>query len=246
MAKTVRGTAYINNFTEKDGDFFVKTVVLGTLYHADIIARLNAKQIATFNVDGSAFVEHYLNECALAVSEGYNVVTALFHATIGTNGAILSQDLGHNIPSDKLDVRINFTQGVAARAAIANIQVYVEEQPAISGPDVQSVTNPLYNEPNTLNTGAMVLVQGLRIAIRGNKTDEIGVFFASEDGTAEVRVPAEHISPNTPKRLQFILPADVYEGNWWVTVKTQATTNNVTLTKEVREFRYPFIIQVVN
>jgi hypothetical protein len=42
-----------------------------TLYHDDIIARLNAKQIATYNVDGS---------------EGYNVGNDFSHADIGTNG----------------------------------------------------------------------------------------------------------------------------------------------------------------
>jgi hypothetical protein len=182
----------------------------------------------------------------LAVCEGYNVVTELFHASIGTNGAILAQDLGHTISSDKLDVRVNFTQSAATRAAIADTQVYVEEQPAAKGPDVQLVTNPIYNEPNVLNTGGMVLVQGLRIAVRGSKTDEIGVFFTSEDGTAEVRVPAEHLSPNKPKCLQFVLPADVFEGNWWLTVKTQTTPSSTNFTKEVRESRYPFLIQVVN
>jgi hypothetical protein len=165
---------------------------------------------------------------------------------VGTNGSILSQDLGHNIPSDKLDVRINFTQGAVAREAIADTQVYVEEQPAAKGPDIQFVTNPIRNEPNVLNIGAMALVQGLRIAVRGDRTDEIGVFFKAEYEDVEIRVPAEHISPNMPTRLQFVLPAGIFEGNWWITVKTQSTGAAEKFTKEVREFRYPFIVQVVN
>jgi hypothetical protein len=245
MARILRGIAHLNELTKNvPNDYFVRTIVLGTLYHDDIISRLNVKQIATFNVDGSAFVKHYLNECAVAVSEGYNVVTDLFHASVGTHGSILSQDLGHNIPASKLDVRINFAQGSAARAAIADTQVHVEEQPAVKGPDVQSVTNPVYNEPNVLNVGAMALIQGLRIAIRGDKTDEIGVFFKAEPDGVEIRVPAEHISPNTPTRLQFVLPAEVYSGDWWITVRTQFTGASDKFTKEIREFRYPFIIQV--
>jgi hypothetical protein len=247
MAKILRGMAHLNELTKNvSNDYFVRTIVVGTLYHDDIISRLNAKQIATFNVDGSAFVKHFQNECAMAVSEGYNVITDLFHASVGTHGSILSQDLGHNISSDKLDVRINFTQGAVARAVIADTQVHVEEQPAVKGPDVQSVMNPLHNEPNVLNIGAMVLVQGFRIAIRGDKTDQIGVYFKAEFDDTEIRVSAEHISPNTPTRLQFVLPSGVFEGNWWITVKTQTSTNSVTFTKEVREFRYPFPVQVVN
>jgi hypothetical protein len=246
MAKILRGIAHLNELTPNvSNDYYVKTIVLGTLYHDDIISRLDAKQIATFNVDGSAFAKHYLNECAIAVSEGYNVVTDLFHATVGTHGSILSQDLGHNIPADKVNVRINFTQGFAASAAIANTQVYVEELPAAKGPDVQNVMNPLYNIPNVLNIGAMVLIQGLRIAIRGDKLNEIGVHFISEDETLGVHVPVDHISPNTPTRLQFILPV-VSEGNWWLILKTQSTGATDKFTKDVREFRYPFLIQVVN
>jgi hypothetical protein len=247
MVKILKGIAHLNGLTKNvSNDYFIKAIALGTLYHDDIISRLSAKQIATFNVDGNAFVKHYLNECAVALSEGYNVITDLFHANVGTHGSILSQDLGHNIPSDKLNVRINFTQGSIARVAIADTQVHVEEQPAVKGPYVQSIMNPIHNEPNVLNIGAMVLIQGLRIAIRGEKTDLIGVYFKAESDDIEVRVPAEYISPNTPTRLQFVLPADVFEGNWWVIVKTQSTTSSTSFTKEVREFCYPFLIQVVN
>jgi uncharacterized Zn-binding protein involved in type VI secretion len=246
MAKILRGIAHLNELTKTvPNDYFVKTVVRGTLHHDDIVNRLLAKQIATFNVDGSAFVKHYFAECALAVSEGYNVVTDLFHVTVGTHGNIYSQDLGHNIPSDRLDLRMNFTQGPIAREAIADTQVHVEELPAVIGPDVQSVTNPVHNEPNVVNSGAMVLVQGLRIAVRGDKTDLIGVVFTAEIGIAEVRVPPEQIAPNTPTRLQFVLPPTVYEGNWWLTLKTQTTGSSTKFSKEVREYRYPFIIQVL-
>jgi 3D (Asp-Asp-Asp) domain-containing protein len=246
MSKILRGIAILNELTNGVlNDYYIRTVVIGTLYHDDIIARLNAKQIATLNVDGSAFVINYFNECALAVSEGYNVVTDFFHVGIGTHGVILSQDLGHNIPANRLDVRMNFTQGTLARTMIADTQVYVEEQPAAKGPDVQNVVNPTRNEANVLNIGAMVLVKGLRIAIRGDKTDEIGVYFTSEDGATTVRVSVEHISPNTPTRLQFVLPSDVYEGNWLVSVRTQSTGSSTIFSKEVREFHYPYIIQVV-
>jgi len=246
MGRILNGIAHLNELSKTTtNDYYVRTRVIGTLHHDDIIRRLEVKQIATYNVNGSAFVKHYLNECALAVSEGYNVVTDLFHAGVGTHGTILSSELGHNIPANQLDVRMNFTQSSMARAAIADTQVFVEEQPAISGPDIQNVTNPVHNEPNVLNVGAMVLVQGLRIAIRGDKVNQIGVIFTSMDQTSGTRVPAEMISPNTPTRLQFVLPPIIIEGEWWVDVATQTTGNSSVYTKDVRIYRYPFIVQVI-
>jgi hypothetical protein len=81
--------------------------------------------------------------------------------------------------------------------------------------------------------------------IKDDKPDEIGVCFTYEDEVTVVRVPATHLSPNTPKKLQFVLPAEVSAGNWKVKVATQATGNSKTFTENVREYVYPNTITVV-
>jgi hypothetical protein len=245
MATTIKGIAHLNELT-KDvaNDYYVKPELKDTLRADDIIARLARREIATHNVDGKAFVTLFLKECAMAVSEGNNVVTDLFHAGIGIHGTLLSKDLGHAIPADQLDVRMHFTQGTEARAAITDTVVAVAEQPAPTGPDIQNVCNPTHNEPNVLNAGDMVLVQGLRIAVRGDKTEIIGVYFTPEEGGAEVFIAADRLSPNTPTKLQFVLPAAVTAGAWRVSVKTQSAVSGA-FTKDVRVNEYPFLVTVV-
>ncbi|MDR3328961.1 MAG: DUF4469 domain-containing protein [Prevotellaceae bacterium] len=246
MGTTIRGIAHLNELT-KDvvADYYVKPELKGTLHADDIVARLAKREIATHNVDGRAFVTLFMQECAAAVVEGYNVVTDLFHAGISVHGVAHSKDLGRTIPASQLDVRVHFTQGAVAHAAISGASVAVAEQLAPTGPDIQSVCNPTLGEPNALSAGGMALVQGLRIAVRGDQAEAIGVYFSSVVGSREVRIPAAQLSPNTPTKLQFVLPPTVTPGEWRLSVRTQSTGNSASFTKEVRECLYPFTVAVV-
>jgi hypothetical protein len=245
---TVKANAHVNELTKGVTTDFYLTPSLGdTFYTDDILNRLKKKEIATENVNGKAFVQVFHRECAEAVSEGHNVVTDLFHATIGFNGVVYAKDLGHPVPAGQVNTRMNFVQGEYAREALKDLTINVAEQPAPTGPVIQSVTNPVVGVLDTLNTGAMVLLQGMRLAVRGTaeKIDEIGVYFTRIDGAAEVRIPADKISPNMPKKLQFVLTPDVYPGEWRVKVATQSTHSSGQFTKDVREYEYPNIITVL-
>jgi hypothetical protein len=245
---TVKAIAHLNGLTkEVTNDYYLRPNLLGTLREDDIIRRLKKKEIATENVNGKAFMQVFLRECAEAVGEGYNVVTGLFHATIGINGVVYTQDLGRHVPAGQVNARMNFTQGEYAREKLKDLTVSVSEQPAPTGPVIQAVTNPVTGLPDTLNTGAMTLLQGLRIAVRGEEdmADDIGVYFTSIDGAVEVNIPAGQLSPNTPKKVQFVLPAGVTPGEWRVKVATQALAKSLSFTKEVRAYEYPNVVTVV-
>jgi hypothetical protein len=247
IMSTLKATAHVNELTrDVTDDYYLIPNRGDTLYIDGIILRMKKKEIGTVSVNGEAFVNLFLRECAEAVSEGHNVVTGLFHATIGFNGVVYARDLGHHVPASQVHTRMNFVQGEYAREALKDLTVSVAEQPAPTGPVIQAVTNPVIGTPDTLNTGAMALLQGLRLAVRGTaeKADETGVYFTSADGT-EVRIPAGQLSPNLPGKLQFVLPSGVTAGEWRVKVATQSVSRNRTYTKDVREYVYPNIITVV-
>jgi hypothetical protein len=243
---TIKAIAHLNELTKDvTNDYYLLHGVTGTLYDDDIIQRLEAKEIATKNVNGKAFVQLFLKECALAVGEGYNVVTGLFRASIGIRGVVYGKDLGRNIPAEQVNTRINLIPGAYAREAVRDLTVSVAEQPAPTGPVIQSITNPVASLPDTLNAGAMVLLQGMRLAVKGDNTDAIGVYFTSTDGSVTVHIPDGQLSPNTAGKLQFVLPAQVTPGEWKVKIATQSTSNTTTFTKETREYEYPGIIAVL-
>jgi hypothetical protein len=243
VLKTV---AHANDLTKDvTNDYYAVPLIHGTLYDADINRRLEVKQIATRNVDGLAYLGNFFDECLLALGEGYNVVTRLFQARITIRGVVYSNNLGHNIPEGQLSVGIHLIQGTAARQAAAQFTVHVAEQPAPVGPVIQSVTNPITGVPDTLNTGAMVLIQGMRLAVKGEQGVEVGVRFTSLEGAIGVLVPPEQLSPNQPARLQFVLPTTVATGLWSIAVGTQATGASGVFTKDARWNEYPTPVRVI-
>ena len=90
----------------------------------------------------------------------------------------------------------------------------------------------------------MVLIQGMRLAVKG-EDPSVGVLFTSVDepGTT-VLVPPADIYPNTPTKLQFNLPAEVTEGEWNVSVTTQGASHSNVYYKEPRTFVYPETVTV--
>jgi hypothetical protein len=154
-------------------------------------------------------------------------------------------DLGHNVPAEQVDVRISLSQSAKVRETVSKLTDHVAEQPAPTGPVIQSVWNPVTKVPDTLNAGQMALIQGMRIAVRGEQTEDTGVFFTRVSGGATVHVPAAQLSPNTPTKLQFVLPPAVTPGEWTVAVATQSSSHSTTHLGYVRRGEYPQIITVV-
>ena len=224
---TINAIAHLNMLTKDvDNDYYLNAQVTGTLYPADIVERLRKREIATKNVDGEAFVQTFLDECAQAASEGYNIVTSFFRSSIGIQGSILSEDMGHPISADRLKVSVNLTQGEGAMAAMKNINIYAFEQAAATGPIIQGICDPTENKNNHLNGGEMVLIQGMRLAIKG-EGPTIGVLFMSADDSSKT----------------VLVPATVTDGKWLVSVTTQGNAAG-TLMKEPRTFQYPFTVTV--
>lgn len=239
--------AHLNELTKDvKNDYYGTPQVVETLTPTDIIGRMKAKEMATKNVDGEAFIKSFMTECALAVAEGNNIVTPLYRIALGMQGVIYSEDLGHNIPAERLNVSANLMAGEELRKAIAGSTVYVFEQAGATGPVIQTISDPTEKEPGHLNPGAMVLLQGMRLALKGDDPS-VGILFTSADnpGTTVAVAPAQ-VYPNMPTKLQFSLPAAVTEGEWHVSVTTQASGSSTVLLKSPRTFQFPETVIVGN
>lgn len=245
---TINAVAHVNELTKDvKNDYYLTPQVTATLTVKEVIDRLRAREIATKNVDGPAFIQTFLDECAKAAAEGNNIVTSFFRSSIGIQGVVYDYELGHNIPAQRLKVSVNLTQGEGAKRAVENAVIYSFEQPAATGPIIQSVSDPTLGISDRLTPGAMALIQGMRLSIKGDDT-KVGItFYKVTDGVAAasgIRILPAKIYPNTPSKLQFTLPAEVVEGDWAVEVTTQASSNSASLLKTPRSYRYPKTVKV--
>lgn len=241
---TINAIAHLNELTtDVTDDYYVTPQVTGTLDVAGIIKRLKDKEIATKNVDGAAFVQTFFDECALASSEGYNIVNSFFRSSLGMQGSILAEDLGHPIGTDRIKVSVNLTQGEGAKKAVAGITVKAFEQAGATGPVIQSVTDPTVGTTATLYVGGMALIAGMRLSLKGDDPS-VGIHFRKVGGSETVDIAPGKVSPNTPTKLQFALPSTVTEGQWMVSVTTQGSASSTVLLKTPRTYEFPSAVSV--
>ena len=232
---TINAIAHLNQLTtDVTNDYYLTVQSRGSLDVPAIIERMRQHELPTKNVDGAAFMENFFNECILASQEGYHINTPFFNSSIGLEGSVLASDLGHTVGSDKVKPYLQLTQSATARKALEQSSVYIFQQSAATLPTIQSVMDPTEGKANHLNPGAMVLIQGLRIAVKGDDPS-IGITFTKVGSSSTtVKVSVEKIYPNTATKLQFVLPSEVTDGNWEVSVTTQASASGGTLLKEPR------------
>lgn len=262
---TIKAFAHLNELTKDvTNDYYLTPETRGTLYTEDIIKRIADREIATSNVNGTSFVGTFFDECIRALTEGYNVVTPLFRASLGLQGVVYSYDLGHTVSADRLNTSVKLTQGDDARKAVSSLSVEIHKDPGSGAPVIQSVMDPNKKEADTIYVGNMVLIQGLNIALRGDDPT-VGITFTpagsdsdspseiSEAGDAPavasapapVFISPDKVYPNTNTKLQFTLPAAVTAGQWNVKVVSQASGNSKMTLKEPRENTYAYTVTVV-
>lgn len=243
----IKAIAHVNNLTKDDStDYYLIPQILATLGPDGIIERLRKREIATKNVDGKSFVETFLEECSVASAEGYNIVTSFFKSSIGLQGVVYAEDLGHPIAANRLKVLVNLTQGEGAKKAIEGTSIFAYEQTGAVGPIIQAVMDPTEMVASHLNPGSMVLIQGMRLALKGD-IESVGILFTNADDSSKtVFITPAKVYPNTSTKLQFVLPPEVTEGTWFITVTTQASGNSTILTKEPRSYQFNTILKVGN
>jgi uncharacterized Zn-binding protein involved in type VI secretion len=232
--------------TVPDGHLTLSHEVTGVLTTAQLREVMIRDGIQFENVNGFEFHEAFMKKVMELVMEGYRVQGDWIHAAIGLSGTVPPDRLGHNAHADEVRIRVNFNLGKRSREMVEHIQVAIHEHISSGAPVIQSIMNPTVGTPDTVNVGDMVVINGLNIAVEGDKTAEIGVFFTPVSGGADVHIPAGKFAPNTASHVQFVLPAAVSAGEWTVRLATQTSGRSKSqTTKDVRSSTYEVPVQVV-
>ena len=247
--------AYPNQLTpDVDDDYTVKVDTQSTPLNLDDIARATAQRLGEEEVKVKAALQVGMEVIAQAVASGFCVSTPLCYAQPMATGVVMEHELSQPVDHDKVRVYASFRQGTAVTEALAQAKLQLFLQPAATGPYIAGMTSALYSEqtgtggavtrvPLPMEAGGMAVITGNGLKVVGTDPT-VGVTLTSVDnpGTSYF-IPASKISPNTPKKLQFVLPAGVTEGAWTVKVTTQYSGSQ-NLTKEPRSFTLPRPIYV--
>lgn len=234
--------AYPNELTpDIDSDYTVKVNTREqTLTDEDIatdVALLSGKYSASeikhlFDLQAQA--------TSAAVASGYNVNTQLCQIRPTASGVIMEEELSQPVDRDKVKVYASLSAGQALKKAMANTRLNLFLQPAATGPYVAGMVSTEFTDEAAqtrapMEGGSMAVITGNNIKLVGSDPS-VGITLTSVANPAtSFFIPARKVNPNTPKRLQFILPAGLTEGEWTVKVTTQYASGSKA-TKEPRSF----------
>ena len=235
--------AYLNELTtDIDNDYTVKVQTKAqTLADEDIaqdMAMLSGKYT-------QSEILHLLDLQAQVVSRaaanGYNVATKTFYMQPMASGVIMEDELSLPVDREKVKVYANFRAGTSVKAAMENTRLMLFTQPAVTGPYIAGMVSAAPMDPVTqtrapMEASEMAVITGEGLKVVGTDAS-IGVTLTSVGNASKsFFIPVSKLNPNTPKKLQFVLPAGVTEGEWKVKVTTQYMGSGKNFTKEPRSF----------
>ena len=231
--------AYPNELTpDVDNDYTVKVHTQSTPLTQEDIAASVADRLGEEPARVKSIIEIFMEEVSLAVASGYCVSADAFYARPVASGVVTDDELSQAVDREQVKVYASFRQGPAMEAALQKAKLHYFLQPAATGPYIAGMTSAF-----TDAGGEMAVLTGNGLKLVGDDPS-VGITLTSvSDPDTSFFIPPVKVSPNTPKKLQFSLPAGVTEGEWTVQVTTQYSSGS-TLTKEPRTFTLPHPIVV--
>lgn len=240
FTKTLSLMAYENNLTpDVADDYTLRVKTQADSLDVSDIAREVANQQGKYQQDE---VELLLNKMcevvADAVASGYIVNLPLVLIQPNASGVVMKSELSQAPNREKIRVSASFTSGKAVRQALASARLELFSQPAPVGPllngAVSTRTIASANGTTTrapLEAGDMCVLTGRNLKLAGTDPS-VGILLTSIDTPSkEYFIQPSRVSPNEPKRLQFVLPAAMTEGLWRVKVTTQYMSGGGLTTK---------------
>ena len=246
--KLVSLIAYDAKLTEQEGDYYLRaktmpdTITLRNIAE-EVAARLNknADEVYTILNDAERV------KCD-AVSSSYIVSTPTALIRPGASGTVMETELSQAVDRTKVKVYATLSMGADLREAMDSCRVEIFTQPAVVGPLLNGAVAQTRAADGTVTTkapqpGKNIRLTGRNIKIAGTDPT-VGVTFTSvEEPSTQVFVPLEDITVNEPKQLIFVLPTEVTDGLWRVTVTTQYSSG-IHMVKEPRTYTLDEPIEV--
>ena len=160
---------------------------------------------------------------------GYSVNTGLFHAIPRFTG-LIEKGLWN---SEKNGIYVSFTQDKVLREEIAKTEIVIEGEKAdvmyISG--VEDRSNNMID--GSMTPGRNFAVFGAYLRVVGDN-EAVGITFRNTADDKVVKLGNDMFSTNDPGKVIFIVPADLPDGEYELTITTQYMKGKNALRKSPR------------
>lgn len=243
--------AYPNELTKDiDNDYIVKVNTREQTLTADDIAADVALLSGKYN---QSEVKHLMDleaqAMARAVASGFNITTPLCQVRPVASGVVMEDELSAPVDRDKVKVYASLSAGAVLKEAMRQTKLNLFLQPATTGPYIAGMVSAEFADAAAttrapMEAAGMTVITGNGLKVTGTDPS-VGITLTSvADPSKKFFIPPTKISPNTPKKLQFVLPAGVTEGQWMVKVTTQFSHSYETKEPRTFELKRPVYVGV--
>lgn len=246
--------AYSNELTpDIDNDYTVRVETQETPLTLEHIALRVANRLGKEYTDALGILTVACEEAADYAASGFCISTPLFYLRPVASGVLTEEELSQPLDTEKVKAYGSLSQGPRLKEAFAKTNLKLFLQPAPTGPYLTGMVDAIAAADAAatksdaaavpLQAGRMVVLNARNAKVTGTDPS-VGITLTSvSDPSVSFFIGPDQISPNTPSRLQFILPAGVTDGQWRVKVTTQYTVGkNILKTPRSFEMKRPVTI----
>jgi hypothetical protein len=232
---------YDNPLTERPDDRYGRVINIASINEDTLIERAIANG---FNGNAASMKAAYLavkQEAVKAVVRGEIVNFGLGHVVLDVEGAFIGDAPQWNPETNKLIASIVPSKELreTLKKTPVNVIGLAPDRAAIA--TLTDVASGKVNEKMT--PGGMATLQGSRIKIDGDDP-AVGLFITNQDTQQATQVPATSIGMNDPKKVMFVIPADLETGNYLISIVTQSGSNSTRLLNEPRTILFNQVLIV--
>lgn len=226
--------AYPNELTpDVDNDYTVRVETQEMSLGLEHIATKVAKNLNKSVNEVRSILEEACQETANYAASGFCISTPLFTLRPMASGVIMEEELSQPVDREKISVYGSLSQGALLKEAFAKTHLKLFLQPAVTGPYITGMVsaapvNPVTQTRAPIKGGKMAVLNVKNGKIVGDDSS-VGITLTSvSNPETSFFIGPDDISPNTPTKLQFILPAGVTDGEWRVKITTQYSSSGQT------------------
>ncbi|MDM8336715.1 DUF4469 domain-containing protein [Mediterranea massiliensis] len=226
--------AYPNELTpDVDNDYTVRVETHEMSLGLEHIATKVAKNLNKSVNEVRSILEEACQETANYAASGFCISTPLFTLRPMASGVIMEEELSQPVDREKISVYGSLSQGALLKEAFAKTHLKLFLQPAVTGPYITGMVsaapvNPVTQTRAPIKGGKMAVLNVKNGKIVGDDPS-VGITLTSvSNPETSFFIGPDDISPNTPTKLQFILPAGVTDGEWRVKITTQYSSSGQT------------------
>jgi len=232
---------YDNTLTERKDDRYGRVVTTKSLTEDDIISIVVSRRTELSPDTLRAGLNIMKDVAAEQIANGASVAFGLGYFGLSVNGVFIGDGAKWDATKHSLNVRVTPTAELRSRVNAATVDV---RNMAGTGIIINSATDVTTGEMNSkLTPGGAVNLTGNKIKIAGENAAN-GIELTNVTTQAVIKIAANAIAINDPSKMTFVVPADIPQGDYKLSITTQFSSSTQTL-KDPRTCIFDYVLNVL-